>query len=102
MSSIDFRHARPYRLISGSEDNTVALFEGPPFKFLTVSLWFYQTWLHTIVEQKIPYSVKILIFAIYYLLVLQLSHEHTRFVYCVRYNAVGSLFASSGADGKVQ
>lgn len=32
---------------------------------------------------------------------LQLFHEHTRFVYCVRYNAVGSLFASSGADGKV-
>ncbi|EJW84466.1 hypothetical protein WUBG_04629 [Wuchereria bancrofti] len=65
MSSIDFRPARPYRLVSGSEDNTVALFEGPPFKFLT------------------------------------LFHEHTRFVYCVRYNAVGTLFASSGADGKV-
>lgn len=38
MSSIDFRPARPYRLVSGSEDNTVALFEGPPFKFMTVSL----------------------------------------------------------------
>ncbi|KIH66880.1 WD domain, G-beta repeat protein [Ancylostoma duodenale] len=35
MSSIDFRPARPYRLISGSEDNTVAIFEGPPFKFKT-------------------------------------------------------------------
>uniref|UniRef100_A0A8R1XZZ8 Actin-interacting protein 1 n=1 Tax=Onchocerca volvulus TaxID=6282 RepID=A0A8R1XZZ8_ONCVO len=65
MSSIDFRPARPYRLVSCSEDNTVALFEGPPFKFLT------------------------------------LFHEHTRFAYCVRYNASGSLFASSGADGKV-
>ncbi|KAK6109972.1 Actin-interacting protein 1 [Brugia pahangi] len=65
MSSIDFRPARPYRLVSGSEDNTVALFEGPPFKFLT------------------------------------LFHEHTRFVYCVRYNADSTLFASSGADGKV-
>ncbi|MCP9266342.1 Actin-interacting protein 1 [Dirofilaria immitis] len=64
MSSIDFRPARPYRLVSGSEDNTVALFEGPPFKFLT------------------------------------LFHEHTRFAYCVRYNASGTLFASSGADGK--
>ncbi|KAK6040625.1 WD domain, G-beta repeat protein [Cooperia oncophora] len=35
MSSIDFRPARPYRLVSGSEDNTVAIFEGPPFKFKT-------------------------------------------------------------------
>ncbi|KAK6761036.1 hypothetical protein RB195_022197 [Necator americanus] len=35
MNSIDFRPARPYRLISGSEDNTVAIFEGPPFKFKT-------------------------------------------------------------------
>ncbi|XGW21746.1 hypothetical protein V3C99_004594 [Haemonchus contortus] len=35
MSSIDFRPTRPYRLISGSEDNTVAIFEGPPFKFKT-------------------------------------------------------------------
>jgi hypothetical protein len=36
MSSIDFRNVRPYRLISGSEDNTVAIFEGPPFKFKAV------------------------------------------------------------------
>lgn len=35
MSSVDFRPTRPYRLISGSEDNTVAIFEGPPFKFKT-------------------------------------------------------------------
>ncbi|KAK6019437.1 WD domain, G-beta repeat protein, partial [Ostertagia ostertagi] len=35
MSSIDFRPTRPYRLVSGSEDNTVAIFEGPPFKFKT-------------------------------------------------------------------
>ena len=65
MSSIDFKPTRPYRLVSGSEDYTVALFEGPPFKFKT------------------------------------LFHEHTRFVHCVRYNKDGSLFASAGADGKV-
>ncbi|CAI4220980.1 unnamed protein product [Auanema sp. JU1783] len=35
MGSIDFRPTRPFRLISGSEDNTVAIFEGPPFKFKT-------------------------------------------------------------------
>ncbi|KAI6177442.1 Actin-interacting protein 1 [Aphelenchoides bicaudatus] len=33
MSSIDFKPTRPFRLVSGSEDNTVAIFEGPPFKF---------------------------------------------------------------------
>ncbi|PIO62428.1 WD domain, G-beta repeat protein, partial [Teladorsagia circumcincta] len=39
MSSIDFRPTRPFRLVSGSEDNTVAIFEGPPFKFKTVVLF---------------------------------------------------------------
>ncbi|XP_015115651.1 actin-interacting protein 1 isoform X1 [Diachasma alloeum] len=33
INSCDFRPARPFRLITGSEDNTVAIFEGPPFKF---------------------------------------------------------------------
>jgi hypothetical protein len=39
MSSIDFKPTRPFRLVSGSEDNTVAIFEGPPFKFKMVSIW---------------------------------------------------------------
>ena len=38
MTSIDFKPTRPYRLASGSEDNTVAIFEGPPFKFKTVGV----------------------------------------------------------------
>ncbi|XP_011301844.1 actin-interacting protein 1 [Fopius arisanus] len=33
INSCDFRPTRPFRLITGSEDNTVAIFEGPPFKF---------------------------------------------------------------------
>lgn len=33
INSCDFRPARPFRVITGSEDNTVAIFEGPPFKF---------------------------------------------------------------------
>ena len=33
INSCDFRPARPFRLITGSEDNTIAVFEGPPFKF---------------------------------------------------------------------
>uniref|UniRef100_A0A0K0FLN7 Actin-interacting protein 1 n=1 Tax=Strongyloides venezuelensis TaxID=75913 RepID=A0A0K0FLN7_STRVS len=36
MTSIDFKPSRPYRLVSTSEDNTVAMFEGPPFKFKTL------------------------------------------------------------------
>ncbi|XP_060522216.1 actin-interacting protein 1 [Cylas formicarius] len=33
INSCDFRPARPFRIITGSEDNTTAVFEGPPFKF---------------------------------------------------------------------
>lgn len=33
INSCDFRPARPFRIITGSEDNTIAVFEGPPFKF---------------------------------------------------------------------
>ncbi|KAH8270481.1 hypothetical protein KR018_010581 [Drosophila ironensis] len=33
INSADFRPARPFRIVSGSEDNTIAVFEGPPFKF---------------------------------------------------------------------
>jgi WD40 repeat protein len=33
INSCDFRPSRPFRIITGSEDNTIAVFEGPPFKF---------------------------------------------------------------------
>ena len=33
VNSCDFRPARPFRIITGSEDNTAAVYEGPPFKF---------------------------------------------------------------------
>ncbi|XP_017106231.2 actin-interacting protein 1 [Drosophila bipectinata] len=33
INSADFRPARPFRIVTGSEDNTTAVFEGPPFKF---------------------------------------------------------------------
>lgn len=33
INSCDFRPARPFRIITGSEDNTIGVFEGPPFKF---------------------------------------------------------------------
>ncbi|XP_063903867.1 actin-interacting protein 1 [Zophobas morio] len=33
INSCDFKPSRPFRVITGSEDNTIAVFEGPPFKF---------------------------------------------------------------------
>lgn len=33
INSCDFRPARPFRVITGSEDNSTTVFEGPPFKF---------------------------------------------------------------------
>lgn len=33
INTCDFRPSRPFRIVTGSEDNTVAVFEGPPFKF---------------------------------------------------------------------
>ena len=33
INSCDFKPSRPFRIITGSEDNFVGLYEGPPFKF---------------------------------------------------------------------
>ncbi|XP_057373517.1 LOW QUALITY PROTEIN: actin-interacting protein 1-like [Daphnia carinata] len=33
INSCDFRPARPFKIIAGSEDNSVTVFEGPPFKW---------------------------------------------------------------------
>jgi len=33
INSVDFRAERPFRLATASEDNTLAFFHGPPFKF---------------------------------------------------------------------
>lgn len=35
INSCDFRPSRPFRIITGSEDNSVGIYEGPPFKFKT-------------------------------------------------------------------
>ncbi|CDW55423.1 actin interacting protein 1 [Trichuris trichiura] len=37
INSIDFRPTKPLRLVTASEDNSTAIFEGPPFKFKTHS-----------------------------------------------------------------
>lgn len=33
INSCDFKPTRPFRIVTGSEDNTIGVFEGPPFKF---------------------------------------------------------------------
>ncbi|CAB3361026.1 Hypothetical predicted protein [Cloeon dipterum] len=33
INSCDFKSSRPFRIVTGSEDNTIGVFEGPPFKF---------------------------------------------------------------------
>ena len=33
INSCDFRPTRPYRIATGSEDNSIGIYEGPPFKF---------------------------------------------------------------------
>ncbi|XP_075984434.1 actin-interacting protein 1 flr [Anticarsia gemmatalis] len=33
INSVDFKPTRPFRIVTASEDNTLAVFEGPPFKF---------------------------------------------------------------------
>lgn len=35
INSVDFKPSRPFRAITGSEDNAVSFFEGPPFKWKT-------------------------------------------------------------------
>ena len=33
VNSCAFKPTRPFRVVTGSEDNTAAVYEGPPFKF---------------------------------------------------------------------
>ena len=35
VNTCDYKPSRPFRIITGSEDNTSAIYEGPPFKFKT-------------------------------------------------------------------
>ena len=33
INTVDLKPSRPFRIVTGSEDNTAAVYEGPPFKF---------------------------------------------------------------------
>ncbi|KAL1122926.1 hypothetical protein AAG570_003251, partial [Ranatra chinensis] len=52
INSCDFRPTRPFRIVTASEDNTIAVFEGPPFKFKMTK----QVSDHTRFVQAVRYS----------------------------------------------
>ena len=33
LNAVDFKPSRPFRIATASEDNSIAFFHGPPFKF---------------------------------------------------------------------
>lgn len=43
INTCDFKPSRPFRIVTGSEDNTVAVFEGPPFKFKMTKQVFFKS-----------------------------------------------------------
>ena len=51
VNTCDLKPSRPFRIITGSEDNTVAVYEGPPFKFKTTK---------TVSLSQLSYSIMIL------------------------------------------
>lgn len=87
INSCDFRPSRPFRIITGSEDNTIGVFEGPPFKFKMTK---QVNIVNTSKKKKIAKILK-----------LPILQEHSRFVQAVRFSPNGNLFASAGFDGKV-
>lgn len=54
INSCDFRPSRPFRIVTGSEDNTVGVFEGPPFKFKMTKTVSYINFLSTFYSLSIP------------------------------------------------
>lgn len=45
INSVDFRGDRPFRIVTASEDNTLAFFHGPPFKFqFTIQVKFFSNY----------------------------------------------------------
>lgn len=47
INSVDFKPTRPFRAITGSEDNAVSFFEGPPFKWKT-SISAHEKFVHVV------------------------------------------------------
>lgn len=86
INSCDFRPARPFRIIAGSEDNSVTIFEG----ICSLATFFSATQCCKTTELTgPPFKWKMT------------KTEHTRYVQSVRYSPNGDHFATGGFDGKV-
>ena len=86
INSCDFRPARPFKIIAGSEDNSVTVFEGPVFHYLFFLLFFFNFFFDVTGP---PFKWKMT------------KTEHQRFVQSVRYSPNGDQFATGGFDGKI-
>lgn len=85
INSCDFRPARPFKIIAGSEDNSVTIFEGICY-FSFQSSPPLETTRYTTGP---PFKWKMT------------KTEHLRYVQSVRYSPNGDHFATGGFDGKV-
>lgn len=94
INSCDFRPARPFRIIAGSEDNSVTVFEGIFFYFFTClwSVYKFNDSRYNDFSKNVsgpPFKWKMT------------KTEHQRFVQSVRYSPNGDHFATGGFDGKI-
>ena len=95
LNSVDMRPSRPFKIVTASEDTTLAFFEGPPFKFkFTMNVSY---------ANMMTISFLIIFILLYdgYITSCLCSKDHQRFVNVVRYAPNGEVFISGGADGKV-
>ncbi|KAJ1060935.1 hypothetical protein K5549_002222 [Capra hircus] len=88
INSVDIKQSRPYRLVTGSDDNCAAFFEGPPFKFkFTIGRLAPGAAGHGGVVLKVMLPER--------------DKDHGRFVNCVRFSPDGNRFATASADGQI-
>ncbi|KFO25761.1 WD repeat-containing protein 1 [Fukomys damarensis] len=91
INSVDIKQSRPYRLVTGSDDNCAAFFEGPPFKFkFTIGD-------HGRFVNCVRFSPDGNRFAT----ASADGQDHGRFVNCVRFSPDGNRFATASADGQI-
>lgn len=86
INSCDFRSARPFRIVTGCEDNTIGVFEGPPFKFkmtkqvILLSLKIICAFVQTCVSINLSYfEITLLLVSIHNVFVI-MNHSLIEFV----------------------
>lgn len=87
INSCDFRPARPFKIIAGSEDNSVTVFEGPILRHIYFSDVLFLNFSFDVTGPPFKWKMT--------------KTEHQRFVQSVRYSPNGDHFATGGFDGKI-